>query len=79
MRIAIAIGVVLSAAFIAVLVVAWRSVDLTSSSTAALAYVWIPIWGLIGLSAIWSRVVIFVSIRKSLRERRFDKRSANPS
>jgi hypothetical protein len=75
MRIALAICALLSAALIVFLAYFWVSVDLTSSSTAGLAYIWIPVWGVLGLSLIWGG--IFATLRYFVA--RFANRSAKPS
>ena len=76
MKIAVAICALLSAALIVFLALAWLSVDLASSSTAGLAYLWIPIWGILGLGLIWSG--LFATARYIAR-RRFANRNAKPS
>jgi hypothetical protein len=75
MKIALAVCALLSAALIVFLAFFWVSVDLNSSSTASLAYLWIPIWGLLGLSLIWGG--IFATIRYFVA--RFANRSAKTS
>jgi hypothetical protein len=53
-------------------------VDSSSSSTAALAYAWIPIWGFLGLVVIWSGVLVAVGIDEWRHKRRYGNRNAKP-
>jgi len=69
-KIALAICAVLSMALIVLLAVAWGSVDVASSSTGSLVYLWLPIYGILGLILIWG--AIFPIIRSA--ERRFVNR-----
>jgi hypothetical protein len=53
----------------------WRGVDLGSSSTASLAYIFIPLWGIAGLAVVWSLVGFAIERGKKKHKQRF----ANPS
>jgi hypothetical protein len=48
----------------------WNSVDLNSSSTASLAYLWIPFWGLVGLPIVCVPAAGFYAIWAWWTERR---------
>ncbi len=72
-KVAVALGVIATLGVIAFCVGAWRSVDLNSSSTASLAYVFIPIYGLGAAILIWG--VVAFAISRGKKKRRF----ANPS
>jgi hypothetical protein len=72
-RVAIALGAIATLGVIAICVGLWRSVDLNSSSTAAIAYIFIPLYGLGAAILIWSLVAFAVERGRKKR------RSANPS
>jgi hypothetical protein len=80
MKIALAICTALSVAWIVLIVLAWRSVDPYAYSTNSLAYVFLPIWAVVGLVVIWGfGFGGFLWIRAEIRDRRFAKRNAKAS
>jgi hypothetical protein len=74
-RLAVALGVIGTVGVIAFCVAFWRSVDLNSSSTAGIAYFFIPLYGLAGLALVWGLVGFLIDRGKKKQKKRF----ANPS
>jgi uncharacterized membrane protein YiaA len=69
----VALGVLATVGVVVFAIGLWRSVDLASSSTASLAYLFIPVYAFGATLAIWFLVAFF--IRRARRKRRF----ADPS